>query len=188
MNSDAVYTQTDEVSLQFYPRETAPGSGEYKLFEYYISDRLQAFLKIDFYKAIGYGYHVRRCAYCGRYFLSKRNYHTKYCDNPSPDDPNLTCVQLGYHYLKKKERADDNPKTQSLRRCDQRIIKDCSRGVITKDEEERLREKARKLYYAAATSPGTSNEEFEEMLRSENLYPLCGVRKKTNRRGRPKKM
>ena len=186
-NDDVVYTFTDSVKLQFIPREYPEGSGQYKLCEYYITTNLQAFLKIDFYRAIEYGYHVRRCEYCHRYFLSRHAYHTKYCDKPAPDRPEYTCAQLGYHVLKKKERAGDSPKTQSLHRCDQRIAQDRVRGIITEEEADTLRKKARELHRAAVTHSGTSDSDFENQLRSENLYPLCGIKRKSGARGRPKK-
>ena len=180
------FTANDQVIIRHEPRETFEGSGEYKIYQYYEVESLQALLKMDFYKALETGYIIRKCEYCGRYFLLKKGYHTKYCDNPAPDNPKYTCAQLGYHRKGIKELQADNPKAQSLRRCYLRIDKDFSRGVITQEEKYKLYRTAQDLYYDATVRSGTSNEEFEDQLASKNLYPMCDVVRKTKPRGRPK--
>lgn len=181
-----LFTNADSVTLRYIPRETLKGSGEFKIYEYYEVQSLQTLLKTDFYKALEAGYIIRRCEYCGRFFLLNKAYHTKYCDKPAPDNPNYTCAQLGYHYKGVKETVADNPKAQSLNRCYKRIDKDLSRRIITAEEREILYAKAKDLYHHAKITPGISNEEFEKSLASGNLYPLCNVIRKTNPRGRPK--
>ena len=86
-----------------------------------------------------------------------------------------------------KEAAADSPLTQALFRCYQRIDKDKSRGNITADEQMRLRAKAEELYHEAKTQAGMPYEAFNESLTSKNLYPLCGVSRKSKPVGRPKK-
>lgn len=181
-----LFTANDQVIIRHMPRETFEGSGEYRIYQYYEVESLQALLKMDFYKALEAGYIIRKCEYCGRYFLLKKGYKTKYCDNPAPDNPKYTCAQLGYHRKGIKELQADNPKAQSLRRCYLRIDKDLSRGVITRKEKEVLYRTAQDLYYDATAKSGTFNEEFESQLASKNLYPLCKVTRKTKPRGRPK--
>lgn len=181
------YFGVDTVELRHVPRETAPGSGEFRIYEYYEVKLLQALLKMDFYKALEAGYTIRKCAYCERYFLLKDARHTKYCDLPSPGNPKYTCAQLGYHFKRVKEMADDNPRSQSLRRCFQRIDRDVSRNAITAEDKVVLYKKAKDLFHAAETEAGTSYEAFEQMLQSENLYPLCGVVRRSKPRGRPKR-
>lgn len=180
------FTANDKVVVRHIPRETTEGSGIYKIYQYYEVESLQALLKTDFYKALDAGYIIRKCEYCGRYFLLKKGYHTKYCDNPAPDNPKYTCAQLGYHRKGIKELQADNPKAQSLHRCYLRIDKDLSRGVITHKDKEKLYRTAQDLYYDATVHSGTSNEDFENQLASKNLYPLCNVIRKTKPRGRPK--
>ena len=142
---------------------------------------------MDFYKALETGYTIRKCAYCERFFLLKDARHTKYCDLPSPGNPKYTCAQLGYHFKRVKEMADDNPRSQSLRRCFQRIDRDVSRNVITAEDKVVLYKKAKDLFHVAETEAGTSYEAFEQMLQSENLYLLCGVVRRSKPRGRPKR-
>lgn len=180
------YLSADPVRLMYIPRETEEGSDKYRIYEYYEAQMLQTLLKTDLYKGLESGHVIRRCRFCGRYFLLTKGYHTKYCDQPNPDDPRFTCAQLGYRIRGVKEAAGDNPKAQSLVRCFGRIEKDCSRGVITAGDKERLMEKARDLFHSAQTKAGVTYEEFEEQLKSKNLYPLCGVQRAANPRGRPK--
>lgn len=186
MNDMGMFTNTDFINVRYIPRETFPGSDEYKIYEYHEADCLQAFLKTDFYKALETGYIIRKCEYCGRYFLLKKAYHTKYCDRPAPDNPKYTCAQLGYHFRGIKEVAVDNPKVQSLHRCYLRIDKDYSRGIITAEEKEILYAKAKDLHHEAKINPEISNDDFEKSLASKNLYPLCGVVRRTKPRGRPR--
>lgn len=186
MRETGCFTANDKVVMRHIPREANEGSGVYKIYQYYEVESLQALLKMDFYKALDAGYVIRKCEYCGRYFLLKKGYHTKYCDNLAPDNPKYTCAQLGYHRKGIKELQADNPKAQSLHRCYLRIDKDLSRGVITRRDKEKLYRKAQDLYYDATVRSGTSNEDFENRLASKNLYPLCNVIRKTKPRGRPK--
>ena len=181
------YTAIDDVQLQLVPRETSPGSGTFKVYEYYEAMRLQTMLKLDFYKALEAGHIIRKCENCGQYFLLQKGYHTKYCDLPNPANPKYTCAQLGYRLRGIKEDAEGSPLAQALYRCYQRIDKDRSRGVITAEERTKLREKAQELYHQARTKPGTTYEAFDTSLVKERLYPCCGVERKSRPRGRPKR-
>ena len=186
VSGTGLYTSVDPVMLRHVPRETEEGSGEFKIYEYYEAELLQTLLKMDFYCALEAGRVIRRCEFCGRYFLLTKGYHTKYCDQPNPGNPRYTCAQLGYHLKGVKEAAGDDPKAQALRRCKMRIDKDYSRANIDDEQRDKLLRKARDLFHAAHTAPGVSNEEFERQLASRNLYALCNVERYTNKRGRPK--
>lgn len=130
---------------------------------------------------------IRKCELCGRLFLLQKGYHTKYCDSPNPDNPRYSCAQLGYRMRGVKETAADSPLTQALSRCYQRIDKDKARGIITAEEQMRLRAKAEELYHEARTQPGMPYEAFNESLATRNLYPLCDVQRKSKPVGRPRK-
>ena len=185
LTGTAVFTNADTVKVQYIPAET-PG-GLYTIYEVYEAYNLQSILKTDFYKALQAGYVIRRCAYCGRYFLLTKAYHTKYCDMPAPNDPSHTCAQLGYHSNGIKELAGDNPKAQSLHRCHQRVDKDYYRGIISEEERDRLLRYADDLYYRATRKTGVSNEELEEQLSTRELYAACDVERVTAPKGRPKR-
>lgn len=181
------YTNADPVMLKFIPKPVAPSSEEFQIYEYYEATSLQTLLKLDFYKALEAGHIIRRCEYCKRFFLLTRAYHTKYCDQPCPDKPQYTCAQVGRYTLGRKEKMKDDPKLQSLNRCFRRIDQDVSRGIITDSDREILKKEAKHLHRQAFIRSGTTNEELEEMLRTENLYPRCGVIRNTNPVGRPRK-
>ena len=103
------------------------------------------------------------------------------------DVQSYSCAQLGYRTRGVKETAADSPLTQALSRCYQRIDKDKARGIITAEEQMRLRAKAEELYHEARTQPGMPYEAFNESLATRNLYPLCGVQRKSKPVGRPRK-
>lgn len=181
------FTAADAVTLWCVPRETAPGSGVFKIYKCYEGYRLQTLLKMDFYGALEAGYTIRRCQYCQRFFLCKDGRRTKYCDRPAPGDPKHTCAQLGYRLYGIKETAGDDPRVCSLRRCRQRLDKDLSRRNITAEDRERLYRKAKDLFHQAETGPGVSFDRFEQSLAPDNLYALCGIQRKRKARGRPRK-
>ena len=182
-----LYTLTDPVNVTYFPRETEEGSGDFQIYEIYTTDSFQALLKADFYHALQAGYTIRRCECCERYFLQKKGYRTKYCDQPNPDDPKHTCAQIGRKSRGIKEMKKDDPKVQALRRCLDRIDSDTYNGCITEKERIALRKKAENMLFSAKKDPNITVEAFDESLQSKNLYPLCGIVRKSKPRGRPKK-
>ncbi len=142
-------------------------------------------MKTDLLRGMMKGHFPRRCEHCGRYFLMTKGYRTKFCDMPSPEDPNRTCNQISYVKKRVKEENANNPKYQSYKRCVNRIYKATERGTVTEKQTELLLSEAEKLYTTAMMSPEYSNEEFEAMLQSENLYMSCGI--DIPSKGRPKK-
>lgn len=175
------------VILDFETQTDGAGTKELHILEKYTTESLLMLLKIDFFKALEAGHLIRQCEYCGRFFLLTKRLHTKYCDNPAPDNPKYTCAQMGYRLTRRKEEPGDDPKADALRRCLNRIIKDCSRQIITAEDRDLLKAKAEELYHDAKIRSGVTYEEFEESLKSKNLYPLCGVTRKSNPVGHPKK-
>lgn len=187
LNGGGLYSESDPVMLSFVPRQIEPTVDAYQIFEYYEACNLQTLLKMDFYRALGAGHVIRRCEYCGRYFLLTKGYHTKYCDQPNPKHPQFTCAQLGYRQTGLKEAAKDDPLKRSLFRCSQRLNKDVSRGKITAEERKVLYEKALELHFDARQNPNISFEEFDQSLATKKLCVLCGIRRNTGKIGRPKK-
>ena len=181
------YSVADPVMLRYVPRPVEGEEERYQIFEYYEATQLQTLLKTDFYKALSAGHVVRRCEYCGRYFLLTKGYHTKYCDRPNPQHPDFTCAQLGYRQTGLKEAAKDDPMKQALFRCYQRLNKDVSRGNLTSDARDRLYALALDMHFDARQDPNISFEEFDASLATENLCALCGVTRKSGQVGRPKK-
>jgi hypothetical protein len=174
------------VELRFETAASNSGTNEFHVLEKFITESLLMLLTVDFYKALAAGHLIRQCEYCGRFFLLTKRLHTKYCDNPAPDNPKYTCAQMGYQKSRKKEQPEDDPKADSLRRCLNRITQDCSRKRITPEERDGLKAKANEIYHEAKIRSGVTYEEFENALASKNLYPLCSVIRKSNPVGRPK--
>lgn len=81
-------------------------------------------------------------------FIVNGGYKTKYCDMPSPENPNRTCNQMDFAKKKPKEKNAEK------------------RTLLAKSE---------KLYHSAMTSPEFTNDEFEQQLSSASLYRLCGM-------------
>lgn len=181
------YSSADAVILRFIPKAISPDSDDYQIYEYYEVTSLQTLLKLDFYKALEARHIIRRCEYCKRFFLLTKAYHTKYCDLPCPDRPQYTCAQVGRYTLGRKEKMKDDPKLQALNRCFRRIDQDVSRGIISDADREALKKEAKHLHRQAFIRSGTTNEMFEEILKTDNLYPRCGISRKTNPVGRPPK-
>ena len=177
----------DQMAVGYLPRETKDGSGEYLIYEEYATTDLRTLLKADFYHALMVGYTIRRCECCGRYFLQKKAYKTKYCDQPNPDNPKYTCAQIGRRRRGIKELRKDDPKSRALVRCLDRIDRDLSRGCITEADRETLRKKANDLFTSALRNSRMTADAFDKSLQSKALYPLCGVVRKSKPRGRPKK-
>ena len=182
------YSVADPVMLRFVPRPVDDEENTYQIFEYYEATQLQTLLKMDFHKALSAGHVIRRCAYCGRYFLLTTGYHTKYCDRPNPQYPEFTCAQLGYRQTGLKEAAKDDPMKQSLLRCYQRLNKDVSRKKLTSEQRDRLYAMAVDLHFDARQDPNISFEQFDASLATDNLCLLCGIERKSGQVGRPKKM
>lgn len=180
------YHNNKPIMLDFESRVDDSTAGDMQIIEIYTVKDLLMLLKIDFYKALEAGHLIRQCEYCGRFFLLTKRLHTKYCDDPAPDNPKYTCAQMGYRQTRRKEQPEDDPKADSLRRCLNRITQDCSRNTITPEERDLLKAKANELYHEAKIRSGITYEEFETSLASRNLYPLCKVTRKSNPVGHPK--
>lgn len=182
------FHEKEPVILQYVPRETEPGSNKYKIYEQYETHVFMTLLKTDFYKALEVGHLLRRCHFCGKYFITTKGYHTKYCDNLAPGRTDVTCRQLAYALGHPKESTADNPISQAYYRCKMRIRQDYTRGRITTEEDKNtLLDKAEEYVVKAIVSPKISIEELEEQLTTANLCKECNVIRIANPVGKPKK-
>ena len=181
---DGEYQLGDSMILQYIPMSEGD-SDEWYIAEYFRFDTLQGLLKTDFVRGLMKGHFPRKCEHCGRYFLMTRGYHTRFCDMPSPEDPKRTCKQMAYARRRDKEKPSEDPKVQSYKRCLDRLNKSCTRGSITPEQKKRLVGLVEELYLKATTTPAFSNEEFEKMLQSKQLYAQLGIASRS--RGRPQK-
>lgn len=188
LSGTGLFYEKEPVMLHYVPRETEPGSDEYKIYEQYETHILMTLLKTDFYKALEVGHLLRRCQFCGRYFITTKGYHTKYCDNLAPNRTDVTCRQLAYALGHPKESTADNPISQAYYRCKMRIRQDYTRGrITTKEDKNKLLKKAEEYVFKATISPEISIEELEEQLSTANLCKECNVIRIANPVGKPKK-
>ncbi len=181
------FHEKEPVMLKYVPRETEPGSDQYKIYEQYETNIFMTLLKTDFYKALEAGHLIRRCQFCKNYFITTKGYHTKYCSNTIPGRPDITCKQMAYALGNPKELAADDPIFQAHYRCKMRIRQDCTRGRINKDDKQTLLDKADEFVFAATISPEISIETLEDQLATANLCKECKVIRKANPVGKPKK-
>lgn len=65
------------------------------MFEVIIFENLLDFLYVDFCKFISAKNIFKRCRLCGKLFVLEPGYPYEYCNEPSPDDPDSTCREIG---------------------------------------------------------------------------------------------
>ena len=170
-----IFTVNDTLSVQYVPRKKQDGEG-YAIHECFKVERLQSFLKLDFYRALMAGHVIRRCKNCGMFFLLTQGFHTEYCDRPIPDKPHRNCRNQGAKNIA-KEKTQNNPVLRSYQRAYNRVNTDYNRGRISKDERNRAREKLADLR-DEAISGKYRDAEVEALMQPGQLYPALGIERK----------
>lgn len=169
----------DTVDVRFMPREIPNEPSNYAIYEVYTVETLQAFLKMDFMKAIMAGHIIRRCKNCRRFFLLTKGYHTEYCDRPLEDNPKRNCRNQGAKNTA-KEKAANNPVIHSYTRAYQRVTADKQRGRITAEDWTRVKHMIRDLRDMAIAGKYTDRE-LDELLQSESLYASMNIQRRGGR-------
>ena len=187
VSSNDIYLRYEHFTVEYEPWEYPKDSGQFQIVEAFEVGVIQSLIRTDFLKALMAGFIIRRCEHCKKYFLLKKGYHTRYCDNPAPENPECTCQQMGYRNRGRKELTADSPKHNSMTLAFGRIEKDYSRKIITAEDRDALFALARDLYNEANTSSKWSNDEFDALLQTKTLYARLNIARKTKPRGRPKK-
>lgn len=178
------YQKYDPCVVSYVPRELP--DGRFAICQEHVTDSLQMLLKADYMTALNAGHNIRQCIVCKNYFLVRSGAHALYCEGACPHAPQYTCRQFGTYEVQ-KELAKDVPKIRMKLTAFARIRKDQQRNVITDEEARRLKDTVRDMMFDALNKPDISNEDFERSISSERLYPFCGVERKSNPRGRPRK-
>ena len=178
------YQKYDPCVVSYLPREFPDGT--FAIAQEHTTDSLQMLLKADFMTALNAGHNIRRCIVCKKYFLVRSGVHVLYCEGRCPLDERFTCRQYGSYEIQ-KELARDVPKIKAKITAFNRIRKDYQRGAITEEEMRRLKDAVRDWLFDALSNPGISNEDFENSISSQHLYPLCRVARQAKPRGRPPK-
>ena len=68
---------------------------------------------ISFFDIGSRGKIIRQCQNCGKYFIPANRSDTLYCDNPSPEAPEMTCKEYGSRRLWYERQKDDELATLS---------------------------------------------------------------------------
>lgn len=178
------YQKYDPCVVSYVPRKLP--DGRFAICQEHTTDSLQMLLKADYMTALNAGYNIRQCIICKRYFLVRGGAHALYCEGACPHAPQYTCRQFGTYEVQ-KELAKDIPKIRAKLTAFGRIRKDQQRGIITDEEARRLKDEVRDMLFDALAKANISAEEFKSSISSEKLYPVCGVERKSNPRGRPRK-
>lgn len=170
------FTLFDEIEVRYVPREVPSLPGRYAVYEIYAVRHLQAFLKMDFMKAVMAGHIIRRCKNCKRFFLLTKGYRTDYCDRPIPDNPKRNCRNQGAKNIA-KQKAENTPAIRCYRNAYQRINADKRRGNISDADWEKAKREIIDLR-DRAISGGLTDLQLEEAMRSKQLYASLGIVRK----------
>lgn len=76
-------------------------------------DRLRDIAMISFNEIASRGKTIRQCQNCGKYFIPLKRVDTLYCDNPSPEAPEMTCKEYGTRRLWYERQKEDEIATLS---------------------------------------------------------------------------
>ena len=95
-------------------------------------------LYLEFSKLLEEGVQFQKCGRCGRYFLSKGDYHGQYCDRIAPGE-SRTCQQLA---------AQETYQTKLKKNDGQNALN--------------IYQKYYKRYFARVTSGGLKKEKFKQ--------------------------
>ncbi len=78
-----------------------------------ISPRLEGIMFATFFELARRNKVVRKCKNCGRYFIPENRSDTLYCDEPSPEAPEMTCKEYGTRRLWYERQKEDELATLS---------------------------------------------------------------------------
>lgn len=173
------FTLFDNIDVRYVPDTIPTQTDTYVIYEVYSVKYLQAFLKMDFMKAIMNGHTIRRCKNCKRFFLLTKGYKTDYCDRPIEGKKNRTCHNQGAKNMA-KENAANNPIILSYTYAYHRITADKYRGNITEDEWKAAKKRLADLRDMGISSRLTYKE-VNDQMKSAVLYPSLGITKKSGR-------
>ena len=172
---ERIFTVNDTLSVQYVPRKKQGGEG-FAIYECFKVERLQSFLKLDFYRALMAGHVIRRCKNCDKFFLLTQGFHTEYCDRPIPDKPHRNCRNQGAKNIA-KEKTQNNPVLRSYQQAYNRVNTDYNRRRISKDERNRARAKLVDLR-DEAISGKYRDAEVDALMQPGQLYPALGIERK----------
>ena len=132
------------------------------LYEKTVFDNLLDFVFVDMLRGMVVGHFPKRCANCHRWFLQEDSYRYEYCGKPSPQNPSLTCREIGAQesFLNKVKM---NPVWKAYQRGYKKYYARVLKKTWTKAQFLEWQERALELR-EKALSGELSAEDFTQMI------------------------
>lgn len=130
-----------------------------------ISPRLEGIMFATFFELVRRNKVVRKCKNCGRYFIPENRSDTLYCDNPSPEDPEMTCKEYGTRRLWYERQKEDELATLSRKIASAKGMLAKRNPDIPEYKASYNYFKAQRLIWIKAVKDGTkTQDEYKEWL------------------------
>ena len=128
-------------------------------------------LRADFFEGIAVGHAPKRCAICGRWFLTTDARHTKYCSDLCPTDPlGRKCRVIGnLRGRAARELAVDHPLNAPYTRRMNTINQCLSRGTISKELADAMKKLAKDKKQRAKADLEYSKGPYQREMEQEAL-------------------
>lgn len=98
----------------------------------YSHQRLEEYLMEELFALIRLNCRVKKCAYCGKYFILKGDYSTDCCDR-IPEGQKYSCKKL-MAQKRRKEKLNSDPITKEYEKAYKRMYARVSNGAMKKSE------------------------------------------------------
>ena len=124
---------------------------------------LVGLLRSDLFEGLAAGHAPRRCAVCGRWFLTLDARHTKYCGGFAPGDKRgRTCRQVGaMRGREQRELAADHPLKAIYSRRLNTILQSQRRGKLNKATADVMRKLAKDKLQRALSDANYAHGSYE---------------------------
>ena len=162
-----------------YSAGTSPETGITQMRKHMYFVSFGGMLRADFFEGLSVGHAPKRCAICGRWFLTTDARHTRYCSSICPTDPKgRKCRVIGnMRGRTERERAEDHPLITIYTRRMNTIDQCLKRGTLVPElgaEMKRLakRKKEKAMVDMAYANSTYSNEMEQDALKAEALMLL----------------
>ena len=127
---------------------------------------LVGLLRSDLFEGLAAGHAPRRCAVCGRWFLTLDARHTKYCGGFAPGDKRgRTCRQVGAMRGRgQRELASDHPLKAVYNRRLNTILQSQRRGKLNKETADAMRKLAKDKLQRALSDANYARGSYESEM------------------------
>ena len=132
----------------------------------------------DLYEGLCVGHAPRKCAVCGKWFLTTDARYAKYCDGLAPGDKRRrTCRQVGnIRGREQRELADDHPIKAIYTRRMNTILQSTRRGKLEQEVAAAMKKLAKDKMLRALSDQRYASTVYEQEMTQQAL--LEAVQKK----------